>query len=79
MSTKEKKMSVQTTYQVKGMTCGHCAQAVTGELTTLLGVRKVDVDVAAGTVVVTSDAPLAIDGVRTAVNEAGYELDGIDG
>ena len=72
-------MSVETTYQIKGMTCGHCAQAVTGELTLLAGVRTVDVDVPAGTAKVVSDAPLAVDEVRTAVDEAGYELAGIDG
>ncbi|WP_027341849.1 heavy-metal-associated domain-containing protein [Hamadaea tsunoensis] len=72
-------MSVETTYQIKGMTCGHCAQAVTGELTLLAGVRTVDVDVPAGTAKVVSDAPLPVDEVRTAVDEAGYELAGIDG
>jgi len=72
-------MSVETTYQIKGMTCGHCAQAVTGELTLLTGVRTVDVDVPAGVAKVNSDAPLALDEVRAAVDEAGYELVGIDG
>jgi copper chaperone CopZ len=72
-------MSVEITYQIKGMTCGHCAQAVSGELTLLGGVRQVDVDVPAGTARVTSDAPLTIDQVRAAVDEAGYELAGIDG
>jgi copper chaperone CopZ len=32
-----------------------------------------------GTAKVTSDAPLAVDEVRAAVDEAGYELVGIDG
>lgn len=72
-------MSVQTTYQIKGMTCGHCAQAVTGELTALMGVHEVAVDTATGSATVTSDAPLAIDEVRNAIDEAGYELVGIDG
>ena len=64
------------TYTVSGMTCGHCAQAVTAELTALPGVRDVQVDVAAGAVAVTSDAPLAEDAVRAAVDEAGYTLVG---
>jgi copper chaperone CopZ len=72
-------MSVQTTYTVTGMTCGHCVQAVTGELTRLPGVRDVDVDLPTGAVRVTSSAPLPIDEVRTAVDEAGYELAGADG
>jgi copper chaperone CopZ len=67
-------MSVTTTYAVTGMTCGHCAQAVTGELTTLPGVDDVQVDVATGAVTVTSAAPLDPEAVRAAVDEAGYEL-----
>ncbi len=67
-------MSVQTTYTVTGMTCGHCAQAVSGELSKLDGVTNVDVDVASGAVTVTSAGPLAEQDVREAVDEAGYEL-----
>ncbi|BCJ64651.1 heavy-metal-associated domain-containing protein [Polymorphospora rubra] len=69
-------MSVTNTYTVVGMTCGHCVQAVTGELTALPGVRDVQVELPTGAVSVTSDAPLALDTVRTAVDEAGYELAG---
>lgn len=69
-------MPVTNTYTVTGMTCGHCVQAVTGELTGLPGVRDVQVDLATGAVAVTSDGPLPIDEVRTAVDEAGYELAG---
>ncbi|HLV58640.1 MAG TPA: heavy metal-associated domain-containing protein [Natronosporangium sp.] len=69
-------MSVTTTYRVTGMTCGHCEQAVTAELSRLPGVRQVRVDLATGDVTVTSDAPLPIDEVRMAVDEAGYELAG---
>jgi len=67
-------MSVQSTYTVTGMTCGHCVQAVTGELTRLPGVRDVAIDLSTGGVTVTSDGPLSTDVVRAAVDEAGYEL-----
>ena len=67
-------MAVTSTYTVTGMTCGHCVQAVTGELTTLPGVADVQVDLASGAVTVTSAAPLEKDAVRAAVDEAGYEL-----
>lgn len=63
-----------TTYNVKGMTCGHCVSAVTQEITKLDGVSGVDIDLASGDVVVTSSAPLSDDEVRAAVDEAGYEL-----
>ncbi len=69
-------MSVRTTYTVTGMTCGHCAQAVTGELSALPGVDDVQVDVADGAVTVTSAQPLEEAAVRAAVDEAGYELVG---
>lgn len=64
----------ELTYAVRGMTCQHCADAVTRELMAVAGVRKVDVDVATGRVVVDSDRPLAIAEVRAAVTGAGYEL-----
>ncbi|HET6213214.1 MAG TPA: cation transporter [Micromonosporaceae bacterium] len=67
-------MSVQTTYTVTGMSCDHCVHAVTGELTRLSGVREVRVDLPTGAVTVTSEAPLPLDDVRAAVDEAGYEL-----
>lgn len=63
-----------TTYEVKGMTCGHCAAAVTEELGNVGGVTAVDVDLESGRVDITSDAPLSVDDVRAAVDEAGYEL-----
>ncbi|GAA0516191.1 heavy metal transport/detoxification protein [Paractinoplanes deccanensis] len=67
-------MAVTSTYTVTGMTCGHCVQAVTGELSALPGVADVQVDLASGAVTVTSEAPLTDEAVRAAVDEAGYEL-----
>jgi copper chaperone len=67
-----------TTYQVTGMTCEHCARSVTGELSALSGVSKVEVDLAPGgqsRVTVTSDALLAGRAVAAALDEAGgYSL-----
>ena len=62
------------TYDVKGMTCDHCVNAVSSEIAGLDGVTSVEVDLGTGRVTVTSDAPLADDAVRDAVDEAGYEL-----
>ena len=62
------------TFQVIGMTCGHCAGAVTGELTGITGVLDVRVDVPTGQVTVTSTAPLTTADVRDAIDEAGYQL-----
>jgi copper chaperone CopZ len=70
-------MAVTNTYTVTGMTCSHCVQAVTGELSTLPGVEDVRIDLTSGAVTVTSAAPLADNDVRAAVDEAGYELAGV--
>jgi copper chaperone CopZ len=67
-----------TTYQVTGMTCEHCARAVTEEIENLDGVSAVAVALVAGgasAVTVTSSSPLAADAIRAALDEAGdYQL-----
>lgn len=63
-----------STWLVKGMTCGHCAGAVTEELTSVDGVSKVDVDLVPNgisTVTVTSDGSLTRDQVEKALDDAG--------
>jgi copper chaperone len=66
-----------TPYTVRGMTCGHCVNAVTEELLSIMGVTDVDIDLVEGrdsTVRVTSTDPLDPTRVRVAIDEAGYEL-----
>jgi copper chaperone len=58
------------------MTCAHCVSAVSDEIGRLPGVSDVRVELATGSVTVTSAAPLPVDDVRAAVDEAGYELAG---
>ncbi|MFY1635050.1 heavy-metal-associated domain-containing protein [Solwaraspora sp. WMMB335] len=65
---------IVNTYVVHGMTCGHCAAAVTGEVGKIAGVTGVEVDVSAGRVTVTSDGPLPGPDIEEAVEEAGYQL-----
>lgn len=65
---------IDQTFAVQGMTCGHCARAVTREVQGLAGVNDVHVDVDAGTLLVRADAAVPTDLVRTAVDEAGYTL-----
>jgi copper chaperone CopZ len=68
------------TYQVTGMTCEHCAHAVTGELKSLDGVSDVRVDLNPGgesAVTVSSATPLTAEAVAAALDEAGdYQLAG---
>jgi copper chaperone len=61
---------------VSGMTCEHCARAVRTEVGGLPGVTVVDVDVAAGKVVITGEPLPGQAELREAIAEAGYELVG---
>lgn len=61
-------------FWVDGMSCAHCARAVTAELSALDGVDDVRVDVVSGRVQVTHDAPLLQAVVAQAIHDAGYEL-----
>ena len=66
-----------TTYKVTGMTCGHCVNAVTSELTGLSGVSGVTVDLVpdgVSQVTVTSEGPLPAGAVTEALDEAGGYL-----
>ena len=63
-------------YTVVGMTCGHCVNAVTEEVSQVGGVTAVDVDLVSGGLTVTSDSPVDETAVRAAVEEAGYEVAG---
>ncbi|MEV5969843.1 cation transporter [Streptomyces sp. NPDC051921] len=69
-------MAVTVTYQVNGMSCGHCEGAISGEISEIAGVSEVKAVAATGLVTVTSAAPLDEEAVRAAVDEAGYELVG---
>lgn len=62
------------TYKVTGMTCGHCVQAVTSEVSKIEGVTDVEIDLDSGNVTVTSDAEVQEADFRAAVDEAGYEV-----
>ena len=67
-------MAITRQYTVTGMTCGHCVQAVTDEISALPGVETVDVVLDTGSVTVVSDQVLEQDAVAAAVDEAGYVL-----
>ena len=70
-------MSTQS-FTVTGMTCGHCAQAVTEELQAIDGVTDVSVELVAGgasTVTVVSERGVDDASVAGALDEAGdYRL-----
>jgi copper chaperone len=65
-------------YEVTGMTCEHCSRAVSEELRNLAGVTDVRIDLVPdgrSSVLVVSEAPLAVLAVAAALDEAGgYRL-----
>jgi copper chaperone len=63
-----------TTFQVTGMSCGHCQRAVTEEINRIPGVHGVTVDLATGSVTVTTTQPVDRADIAYAVDEAGYTL-----
>ena len=67
-------MSQTQTYEVVGMTCGHCVSSVSEEVGALVGVREVNVDLGTGRLELTADQPVTTESVRAAVEEAGYSL-----
>jgi copper chaperone CopZ len=67
-------MSTTQTYTVTGMTCGHCVASVTEEVQEIPGIEGVDVVLETGELTITSSEPVDDAAVRTAVEEAGYQL-----
>ena len=64
------------TYTVVGMTCGHCVNSVTEEVSQVPGVTGVEVDLPTGGLTVSSDTDVDDAAVRAAVEEAGYQVAG---
>lgn len=67
-------MSITVEVKVVGMTCGHCVNAVTEEVSAVAGVDSVNVDLESGQVTISSDTSLDLDEVEAAIVEAGYSV-----
>lgn len=63
----------EKTYTVTGMTCQHCVNAVSSEVSGIDGVESAAVDLAAGTVTVIGKG-YSDEQIRAAVDEAGYSM-----
>jgi copper chaperone len=59
---------------VKGMSCGHCAAAVTKALESLPGVTDVQVDLTSGRVTFASTQEIFQEDLIRAIKAAGFEL-----
>ena len=67
-------MSTTLRFEATGLTCGHCARAVSQELTALDGVLDAQVEVVSGgasAVTVVTERELSDDEVVAALEEAG--------
>lgn len=60
--------------KVKGMSCGHCAAAVTRALEGLPGISEVQVNLADGRVTYQSAGPLPPEELARVIKAAGYEV-----
>lgn len=61
-----------TTYQVTGMTCGHCELSIREEVGQVPGVETIEVSARTGTLVVSGAEIIDDAQVLAAVEEAGY-------
>jgi copper chaperone len=62
------------TFEVKGMTCGHCEGRVTSEILTIPGVTEVIASAEKANVIVESEAEISQESVELAVQRAGYSV-----
>lgn len=62
------------TIRVTGMTCQNCVRHVSQALSVLPGVRSASVDLESGSVRLETERQIPADELRTALDEAGYEL-----
>jgi len=60
------------TYEVLGISCGHCEAAIAAEVRALPGVERVDVDLEHKRVAV-EGSDLDFGAIRAAIYDAGYE------
>jgi copper chaperone len=62
------------TFEIKGMTCGHCEGRVTSEILTIPGVTEVIASAEKANVMVESDAEISQESIELAVQRAGYSV-----
>ena len=60
--------------KVKGMSCQHCVMAVKTALSSLDGVKEVDVNLEKGEATLIHDGPVDTNEARQRIEKAGYEV-----
>jgi copper chaperone len=67
---------VVKTLKISGMSCQHCANAVTKVLGAIDGVSNVKIDLSKGEASFDEKGPVDMEAVRAGVKKAGYEVVG---
>ena len=65
---------MKKTFEIKGMTCGHCEGRVTSEILTIPGVTEVIASAEKANVMVESEAEILQESIELAVQRAGYSV-----
>ena len=63
-----------TTFTVAGMSCAHCKQAIVQQITGVLGVDSVTVDLPSRNVTVRASQPVDRADIAAAIETAGFRL-----
>ena len=61
-------------YNVPDVSCEHCVNAITKELTQIDGIQNVQVDLETKKVTVVSDESVAEQRIREGIDEAGFDI-----
>ena len=61
-------------FRVPDVSCEHCVNAITNELTAIEGVHDVQVDLEAKIVTVQADAAVSDESIVAGLDEAGYDI-----
>jgi copper chaperone CopZ len=62
------------TFEIKGMTCGHCEGRVINEIMTIPGVTEVIASAEKANVIVESESEISYDSIELTVQRAGYSV-----
>jgi copper chaperone CopZ len=62
------------TFEIKGMTCGHCEGRVTTEIMTIPGVAEVIASAEKANVTIESETEISQESIELAVQRAGYSV-----
>jgi copper chaperone len=62
------------TVKIKGMSCGHCVNAVTSALNGMDGIDNVNVDLIKGEATYDEVAPVPIEKIKEAISAIGFEV-----